>query len=179
VSERVWTRRKILEDKLFVRTVDEVASFMERTGLRYALVGGIAVAIHANPPVTIDADFLVGEDDMAVLRSFFKDSGWSVVPLLFSSRQKGIPTNGWAIRKKGRTSIDLISTSGDSFLMRALVSAVPREIGGHKIPVITVENLIVMKTLIGRDKDIDDTVALRQANEVDDAYINKTLEHLW
>ena len=179
MSERAWTRRKILENKVFIKTVDEVAAFMDRTGIKYALVGGIAVAIHANPPVTIDADFLVFEEDMNVLKSFFKDSGWNVVPLLFSSRQKGIPRNGWALRKKARTSIDLISTSDDAFLRRALTMATQHRIGNRLIPVIGVNDLIIMKTLVGRDKDIDDTVALRQANDVDDEYINSTLEKLW
>lgn len=179
MSERVWTRKKILESAVFLKTVREVTAALKKADIRYALIGGLAVAYHANPPVTIDADFLVDTDNMDILEILFKGHGWQVYPLIFRVNQRGFPKYGWAIRKKGRTNIDLVSTSGDAYLSRVVAGARPVSLKGVSVPMVTAEDLIVMKTLVGREKDIDDTIALRQARKVDEKYIKKTLESLW
>lgn len=179
MSERVWSRKKILENAVFLKTLREVTASLDRLHVPYALIGGLAVAYHANPPVTIDADFLVDTDNMDILEILFNGEGWRVVPLIFATRQRGFPKYGWALRKKGRTNIDIISTSQDAYLSKVVHSAAPVTLGGVRVPMVTAEDLIVMKTLVGRDKDIDDTIALRLKMKVDEKYIKKTLDSLW
>lgn len=175
MSERIWTREKVLENSVFLRTLREVTAALDRTGVKYALIGGLAVAYHANPPVTIDADFLVGTDSMDVLEVLFQGEGWRVIPLIFATKRRGLPKYGWAVRKRGRTDTDIISTSRDPYLSKAVCGAVPVSLGGVRVPMVTVEDLIVMKTLVGRDKDLDDALALRTKIKVDEKYIRKTL----
>ena len=57
MKERVYTLKRILESKEFRWTVGQVKEALG--GRAYCLVGGLAVAYHANPPGTVDADFLV------------------------------------------------------------------------------------------------------------------------
>lgn len=178
MSERTWSRKKILRSPVFLKTLQEVTETLDRAGFRYALIGGLAVAYHANPPVTIDADFLVDTENMDILEIIFRGVDWDVYPLVFRHRQRGFPKYGWAARKPGRTDVDLLSTSGDSYLSQVVTTARPALLGGVRVPIVTAEDLIVLKTLVGRDKDIDDTIAIREKVEVDESYIRRMLEEL-
>jgi predicted nucleotidyltransferase len=98
-------------------------------------------------------------------------------PILFWNKKKGFPKHGWALRKPGCTDIDLISTSRDAYLSKIVFEAKVVVLkGAIRIPMITAEDLIVMKTLVGRDKDIDDTIVLRLKTKVDEASIRRTLK---
>ena len=69
-------------------------------------------------------------------------------------------------------------TGEDPFLLAAVGRASPApEIG---VPVIRPEDLFVMKTLAGRDKDLYDMVALQErlGSKLDMDYINKLVEEL-
>lgn len=178
MSKRIWSQRKILKSPVFLKTVKEVISALDHAEIRYALIGGLAVAYHANPPVTIDADFLIDTDNMDVVEVLFRGGGWEAYPLVFRHTQRGLPRYGWAVRKRGRTPIDLVSTSGDGYLSEVVKEAVPVKLGGVSVPMVSAEDLIVMKTLVGRDKDIEDTIAIRQAADVDEYTIKKTLAKL-
>jgi predicted nucleotidyltransferase len=178
MSERIWSRKKILESAIFLKTLREITGALNHADVRYALIGGLAVAYHANPPVTIDADFLVDTDNMDILEILFRGEGWEVYPLIFATKQRGFPKYGWALRKKGRTDIDIISTSRDRYLSRVVSGAIPTSLGGVRVPMVTAEDLIVMKTLVGREKDLDDATALRMKMKVDEKYIRKTLDGL-
>lgn len=178
MSERVWSRKRILENKTFLRTIAEVTSILDGAQIAYALVGGIAVAVRANPPVTIDADFLVDTENMDIVEILFKGNGWNLAPLIFPNRGPGLPKYGFSARKRGRTDVDLISTSDDPYLVSVVASATPVRLGATQVMTITSEDLIVMKTLVGRDKDLEDTVAIRRASRVDETYIEQKLTKL-
>ena len=178
MSKRIWTRKEILKNAVFLKTLREVTALLDHAGVEYAMIGGLAVAYHANPPVTIDADFLVDTDNMDILYILFQGEGWQLAPLTFYTKRRGFPKYGWGIRKKGRTNTDIISTSQDSYLSKVVLGAVPIMLGGVHVPMVTAEDLIVMKTLVARSKDIDDTFALRKKLKVDEEYIQKTLDDL-
>lgn len=178
MSERIWTRRKILENKMFLKTMVEVTSILGEAEISYALVGGIAVAVRANPPVTIDSDFLVDTENVDILEVLFRGNDWSLVPLVFANRGPGLPKYGFSARKRGRTDVDLISTSGDRFLEDAVSSATVVRLGSVPVKTVTADDLIVMKTLVGRDKDLEDTIAIRRASAVDETYIERQLMDL-
>jgi hypothetical protein len=59
----------------------------------------------------------------------------------------------------------------DQFLERAAV----RDLGGIKVPVARAEDLIVMKILAGRDKDLEDVAAIVAATELDTKDVSSTL----
>jgi predicted nucleotidyltransferase len=175
MNSRLSARRGVLKGARFLRTLREVMNAMNKVRWRYALIGGLAVAHHANPPVTVDADFLIDNQNMDVLEILFRGAGWRLFPIVFSTRRRGLPKFGWSARKPGRTNLDLISTSGDAYLSRVVRSARPALIGGMRVPVAMAEDLIVMKTLVGREKDIADTIALRMRGKINEKYVNREL----
>jgi hypothetical protein len=59
----------------------------------------------------------------------------------------------------------------DLFLERAVV----HDLGGVQVPVARAEDLIVMKLLAGRDKDLEDVAAIVAAGELDTKDISSTL----
>ncbi len=59
----------------------------------------------------------------------------------------------------------------DLFLERAVV----HDLGGIQVPVARAEDLIVMKLLAGRDKDLEDVAAIIAAAELDTKDISSTL----
>lgn len=178
MAERIWSRKQILKNAMFLKTVREVTAALNKLNVNYAMIGGLAVAYHANPPVTIDADFLVDTDNMDPLEVLFLGVGWKLAPLIFMNKQRGFPKYGFAGRKAGRTDIDLISTSQDKYLSKVTRQAKPADLSGITVPMVTVEDLIVMKTLVGREKDLDDATELRLSVKVDEQYIRRTLREL-
>ena len=177
MKERVYTLKRILASKAFRWTVEQTKEALG--GHTYCLVGGLAVAYHANPPITVDADFLVegGGHDLKESLEWFEIHAWDVSRLIFATRMKGRPRHGYKIQR-GRHDIDLLVTGMDKFLLHAVRRAVyaPK----LAVPVIRPEDLFVMKTLAGRDKDLYDMVALQKSlgSKLDMDYINKWIEEL-
>ena len=144
--------------------IDRAAS---ETGVIYCLVGGLAVAHYANPPVTVDADFLIGggSSQLEDLRMAMGPA-WRATPLAFASRLQGMPRRGYTLRARDdRLQIDLLASGMDEFLDSAVVDAQGNllVVGAVAIPVMRAEELVVMKSLMGREKDIEDIVAIYEA----------------
>lgn len=174
--DRKYARRGVLESPEFKALVLEVKEKLQ--GYSYALIGGLAVAHYANPPVTIDADFLVDADKLG-LREIgirFQEDGWKEYVLFFATRQHGYPRHGTQFRKENAI-VDLLATGKDRYLRSVVRDAQPvQELG---LSVITAEDLIVMKTLAGREKDLDDTLEIQKhVSDLDLEYIESTLEEL-
>jgi predicted nucleotidyltransferase len=175
---RVGERVGYLKNKKFLATIADVTAFLKKLNVGYAMIGGMAVAYHANPPVTPDVDFLIDTENMDPLEILLAGEGWQTVPIILKEQGLGFPDFGFAGRKPDRMDIDIISTSGDSYLSEVVSNAREVVIGSVKIPVVTVEDLIVIKTLVNRDKDFSDVRELRLKSKVDDAYIRRTLKRL-
>lgn len=192
MSERRWLRSQILGTPQFAEFAAAVAKFIGKQ-YRTCLVGGLAVAYHANPPVTVDVDFLV-EADMADLDRaawHFESSGWERIPIRFPVRSPGFPQFGVNLRNDNlensehsewkAAEIDLIATGSDRFLKSIVANAMLCEVQkGLSIRVAKPEDLIVMKTLVGREKDLDDVAAIQRKlkGKLDTEYIDSMLNEL-
>ncbi len=179
---RKYARTKILQSKQFIETARLISGLLHKRC--WALIGGLAVAHHANPPVTVDVDILV--DDNAICADALTEAllrrGWRKHPLYFPSRLKGLPKNGIAFEKGRRpiVMIDVLFTGKDKFLTGAVKNSDSMKVDGFSIPVIGAEDLIIMKSLANRDKDHDDIAEIYRAigDRLDDSYISRTLEDL-
>ena len=184
MSGRMWARRNILETAEFASILETFQDAIKQVGNpRYCLIGGLAVAHHANPPVTIDADFLVSGNKaiMHGIAATLQDDGWEPTPLHLKTNMKGFPRFGYLIRNRNGLQIDILATLGDGYLRRVIKRAGTLKIpGGLVTPVASAEDLIVLKTLAGRDKDIDDIQELYHSKGVrlDKDYVERTIERL-
>jgi len=148
------------------------------------LIGGLAVAYYVNPPVTVDVDFLVFATTKEISEYAQGLTGWGQGPLMFTSRTKGMPKGGVRLSKvtPPEAEVDLISCGSDEYLQSVVLNSPLVEVQpGFTIKVIRPEDLVVMKTLVGRDKDIDDTVEImsKLRGKIDETYIETVLEQLF
>lgn len=180
MSARVWQAKRVLAGPEFAAVARDVPLLL--ADYSYCLVGGLAVGFHANPPVTVDIDILVCADADGLRNIAYSVTEWRVQPLWFMSRQKGLPRSGVKLIRNVDYSaqVDLIATGKDDFL-RSVVEHSRKVNVADKVmfPVCTVEDLIVMKVLVGRDKDMEDVSELYDVCAgLDKGYIERLIDEL-
>ena len=145
------------------------AEAIVRTGRRFAVVGGMAVAVRGEPRFTRDIDLVIavrGDTDMEGLVYHLRDAGYSVVALVEHETQKRLAT----ARLTGPSGliVDLIAaTCGieTEIIDRATPVTLP-EVG--EILVVRAEELLAMKVLSMTEKrpqDRIDAISLIAVNE--------------
>jgi hypothetical protein len=146
---------------------------LERSGVRYLVVGGVAVVLHGHPRFTADLDLVVALDRENVLRAI------EALGTLGYRPRAPVPAHDLAdpdarrvwIDEKGLTVFSLWSsvlpaTEVDIFVAEpfpfeeAFSRGVRVEVGGATLVVVGLEDLVAMKRGAGRAKDLDDVAAL-------------------
>ena len=131
-------------------------------GIEYGVAGGLAVAIHGCPRLTVDIDVLIHAEDLDRARAVLAPTGFDlesgIVRLI-----AGPPEEERLFR--------LAKSEGTEFLTLDLLLATSRrervwatresfEFGGRTLWVISRDELIQMKRRAGRPKDLADIAAL-------------------
>ncbi len=119
----------------------KTAAQLNHLGIRYALVGGLAVGAHGYIRMTTDVDFLVGEEA-------FEHHG------LIVTFKAGVPIEVDGIK------IDYLSTVSLGSQIERVFEEAPVSQG---IPIVPIEVLIYMKLVAKRRKDQLDVVELVKA----------------
>lgn len=147
-----------LFDSLFA-----VVAVLERENIEHALVGGLAVAVYGAPRATTDIDLLIdpNDGDRAVAAAKKAGFGFEALPLQFS--------DGMRLRRVTRIdsgeSLTLDFILADEPLEPAWASRRRFETGdGRHISVIGRDELIAMKILAGRAKDLADVERLEEVD---------------
>jgi len=134
---------------------------LNRTGVRYALCGGLAMAVHATPRATKDIDILIAsEDDLAAIDAALTHEGW-----ISTSNPIDFP-DGFRLHRRirfvdGRSLILdlLIAPPGDDLLAGRFLG----HFDGCAAWVIGRDALIRMKRSAGRPRDLADIADLEGA----------------
>lgn len=181
MSNRRDAQKNVLQSADFRAAIADINERL--TGKRWALIGGLAAAAHANPPVTVDIDILMIGDHSPELSDDMRDRmfEWTMERLWFPTSQlHGLPKRGWQFHHRAGfvADLDVLLADGDEFLTHAVESAVV--VGTVPAKVITAEDLIIMKSLVGRDKDWEDILDLQRTLEgkLDEAYVERMLNEL-
>jgi len=180
MTERKWARKGFIQTAGFREVARVVGA--ELTGYDYALIGGLAVSYYINPPVTIDTDFLVEAEFEELQKTTItplERKGWRVGLLRFTSIRKGFPRKGYQL-KKGKLIVDLIVTGKDEYLQGVVRNAFLSSVGGQEMKVVRPDDLVVIKSLVGRDKDLDDVAELSRVlgAKLDWGYIDRKIQEL-
>lgn len=151
-------------------TVATLIRNLNEAGVTYLVVGGLAVVAHGYVRLTMDVDLIIGLDPVntgkavAVLKAM---AYWPRAPVPFDDFADSAKRQVW-VAEKGMTVFALSSaaypeTEVDIFvedllgLDKAMANVVPLEIAqGVIAPVCSVADLIKLKKLAGRPRDLLD-----------------------
>lgn len=150
--------------------------FLEEHGVRYLVVGGLAVIAVGEPRTTADADaivFLSAAEAEALIEMAVK-AGFELQPAVERER---LSTTGTMRFRRSPFRLDLI-TASLPFEEAAFRRARSHDLFGVRLPFPSPEDLILFKILAGRDKDMLDAigVARRHRDRLDTAYLEATLQ---
>jgi hypothetical protein len=125
----------------FLDVLRDAIGAVERTGLPYGLLGGLASAVHGRPRWTHDADLFVRPEDAGTILDALAASGFRTERTnphwLFKAFRDGILVDV------------LFRAKGDIYLDDAMIARlVRRDFKGLRVNVIPPEDLLVIKAIV-------------------------------
>lgn len=150
-------------------TLADAAGMLDARGIAWALIGGLAVSLRGQPRMTVDVDLVVLADVERALR-LVEELGSTPFAPLFPGVED-VVSRSYILPIRHRATgirVDLaIGVSG--FERDAVGRATPIEIGELHVPVVSVEDLLVMKALAGRPQDDADIrgIVAAQSDAID------------
>ena len=161
-----------------VQVVERAFGILEGKGLSYAVIGGLAAAVHGfvRPTVDVDLVLLVPKVGMPGLFEAFASSGFEV-DLPKATRE--LSQDGFTSIACGRVDVDLIVPILP-FYKEVLDRAQGKEVAGKRIRFTDPEGLLLMKMIAFRDEDLKDVKAVlaAQSGKVDLGWVRSRLEPL-
>jgi hypothetical protein len=161
-------------ERAFGAVIDDVLELMLRLEIPHMLIGGLAVAIRAEPRATKDIDLSVLVAELAA-----RELVTEMAALGFRATIHGALGPGAVIRfvRTGPDGIDRwvdVLCAGTPFEELALDRASLERLFGRELAVVTAEDLVILKLLAGRPQDWADVdVLLREnAGRLDEVYID-------
>jgi predicted nucleotidyltransferase len=147
-----------------ITTLREVARALNERRMDYALAGGLAYSALVEPRATTDVDVLIlleatSPDQVALLFSGVFDS---VVPHRAPMPFKGVSI--WrviGIKDEREAIVDLLLAQSE-FHRQALTRKRIVEFQGLALPIVTLEDLILLKSMAGRLQDLADIEHISQ-----------------
>lgn len=153
-------------------------SFLEEQRIRYLVIGGLAVVAVGEPRTTADADAIVfvSPAEAEALIAKAAQAGFEVQE---SVEKQRLATTGTLRFRRGGFQIDLITASLPFEEAAFRRSSVHLLFGVH-LPFPSPEDLILLKVLAGRDKDMLDAVGIarRHHARLDINYLESTLQSI-
>jgi predicted nucleotidyltransferase len=155
---------------------------LNEQGTDYALAGGLAYSALVEPRATTDVDLLImleatRPDQIAALFSNVFDS---VIPHPGPMSFKGVSI--WrviGINDEREAIVDLLLVESD-FHRRALARKQTVDFQGLALPIVTLEDLVILKTMAGRLQDLADLDHIKRHPElqIDWPYVEAWREKL-
>jgi len=150
----------------------------EPLGARWYLFGAQAAILHGAARLSADVDVTVrlGDIPLGSLLEALDARGFDPrvgSPERFADETRILPL----LHRASRMPVDLV-LAGPGLEERFLARAELRDIEGVAVPLASREDLVVMKVLAGRPKDLEDVAAVVAGPELDLDYLRATLGEL-
>lgn len=172
-----------MDDELVTPFQDFVELF-ERLGIPYALIGGLAVSVHGIPRPTHDLDFTISLDRgrVQVLFEAAAELGYTVSDEFtkgWVDQVGGMPLVRVRQWLRGR-SVDIDIFLAETRLQASLLARRSRlEVDGVPVWVVSPEDLILLKLIASRPRDIGDVMDIFLAQgQLDEEYLRKWASEL-
>lgn len=161
---------------------------LEERGVKYLVVGGLAVNFHGYDRVTGDLDILVGFDrkNLEKFIAAIKSLGWRPrLPVSLEAfadskkraswiREKGMKVFTLYNPKKEAEHVDVMTEDfldfDKAYQDKKMISA--RDI---QIPLVSIPDLIRLKKIAGRERDKIDIMALKEIQELNQSEKKKQI----
>ena len=157
----------------------EVFEALYKAKIKYLVVGGTAVNLHGVPRLTYDIDLIISTDreNVISLNKTLKSLGyvplhpvnpdnlWDINIVSDWIKNKNMTAFSFYHKKEPRKVIDIVVAHPLDF-NKALKRAVVKKANGIKIFVASIDDVIKMKKVSGRPKDLSDAEMLREAKKM-------------
>jgi hypothetical protein len=134
-------------------TLSDAIAMLESRGLPAALIGGLAVSLRGQPRMTVDVDLVIRADVDDALQLVRHLSETPFEPL-FAGVEEVVSSVFMLPLRHRSTGIRVNLAIGMSGFEREAIGRATRiTAGSGSVPMVTVEDLLVMKALAGRPQD--------------------------
>lgn len=152
---------------------------LQKHDVQYLVVGGIAINLHGVERATMDVDLVLAMDE-ANLQRFLKVATElelkPSLPVKIESLCNAAQLDEWVREKhmiafclrpssKTAPSVDIIVRPKVSF-ETMYRNRIEKEIGGIRFKLVSIDDLIALKTDTGRNKDASDITALNKVKQI-------------
>lgn len=152
---------------------------LEEHGLPYAVMGGLAVRVYGVPRPTYDVDFTVSinRESLPGFYASIEEAGFQVPEQYRSGwvdQVAGLPLVKFQLLHRGE-KIDVdIFLAETPFLKSVLERRELEKVEGRDVYVVTAEDLILLKLIAHRPRDLIDIADVRfTQGELDEAYLRE------
>jgi hypothetical protein len=157
--------------------VVEISDVLSRLKLPHMLIGGMALALLAEPRVTLDVDVSVwpAKGVAAAVRGICSEMECRLPdPERFAEHTRVLP-----LVSRTATRVDVL-LAAFPFEKHMIERARSRTIGGSTVPVATAEDLLLLKAVSNRTRDAQDVQQLlkKLKSTLDREYLQKQLVEL-
>ena len=162
---------------MFAELLSRLGDALDRAAIPYMVIGGQAVIVRGDPRLTRDIDVTVGVGTEAIPRLLLLLADLGLAPLpedpaAFARQTMVIP----AADPASGVRVDLI-LSWTSFEAEAIGRATPVTVDGSTYRVASAADLVVLKIIAGRPRDLDDVRGILVRDpEIDVALIERWLQ---
>ena len=164
---------------MFNQLLERIALSLEQHQIPYMVIGGQAVLVYGEPRLTRDVDITlgVGPERLHDLLSIAESAGWRLLvekPEEFVQRTCVLPLQD----SKTGIRIDLIF-SDSPFEQQAMDRVRLVEMGKATVRFAAVEDVIILKMVAGRPRDLEDVRGILAKNpEIGRGYIRDWLAEI-
>jgi hypothetical protein len=158
------------------KTLTDVVDFLGRNQLSFAVIGGIAVSLRGEPRFTADVDVVIRADVDGAMALVQQLQGTPFRPL-FTDVSELVQRAFLLPLRHLDTNIKVDLAVGLSGFERQLVErATPVDVADRAVPIATSEDLILLKVLAARPRDIADAqgIVARRRDVLDWEYLLRT-----
>lgn len=160
---------------MFERLTARLATALDAAGLAYMVIGGQAVLLYGDPRLTADVDVTLGVDPARVGEVLRVCADLGLTPPAdaeaFVAETLVLPVTD----EETGLGVDFIF-SYEGYERSAIARATTVRMGGTAVRFVSVEDLVVLKVVAGRPRDLDDVagVLVRQPS-LDATYVRRWL----
>lgn len=144
----------------------------EKHKIKYALVGGYALALHGIVRATVDVDLVLNLDKQQFLKFALAMAEIHLKPRLPLLPEQIIEFRKEYIEQRNLIAWSFVNFKNPMEAVDVIISedlkklkVIKKDIGTHQVRVASINDLLRMKKIAGRPQDLIDIERLKQANE--------------